>query len=163
MKTRNKQLSTLLLGLVSLATVLSTMYFNNMSNGVKAITQESAFTVVSTGDNLFTVEHYGDLLIELVRKQGGSGAGPVAYSLNKQKMAPREKSVVYQTDTDAPWIWEIESGVTPSEAQVARVQRILYASNYVFLYRLGNYGLSTDDEMSLYGATQMAIWSILEG
>lgn len=102
MKLKNKQLTTLLLGFVSLATVLSTMYFNNMSNNVSAITQESAFTVERTGDNLFTVADYGDLYIELVRKVGNEGLGPYAYSLNKQKLAPRDKSVVYQTDTDAP-------------------------------------------------------------
>lgn len=43
------------------------------------------------------------------------------------------------------------------------MQRILYASNYVYLTRLSEYGLEPNDTLSLYGATQMAIWSVLEG
>lgn len=56
MKNKRRQLTTLFLGLVSLITVFSTVYFNNAANSVRAITQEDRFTVSNIGDNLFTVD-----------------------------------------------------------------------------------------------------------
>ena len=104
MKNKKRQLTTLLLGFVSLATVLSTVYFNNTHNNVRAITQESGFTVTQEGDNLFTVDGWGDLFIEVINKQVGGSNGPLAYSLTKQKLSPRDKTVLYRTDVNAPWV-----------------------------------------------------------
>lgn len=39
----------------------------------------------------------------------------------------------------------------------------MYATNYVYLYKLADYGLEPNDEMSLYHASQITQWSILEG
>lgn len=102
MNFKNKPLTTILLGFLSFATILTTMYFNNTSNKVTAITQESAFYTSDISENLFTVQDYGDLLINVVRKDSGNGNGPIAYSLNKQKIG-LDKSVLYNTDTDAVW------------------------------------------------------------
>lgn len=162
MNFKNKPLTTILLGFLSFATILTTMYFNNTANKVTAITQESAFYTSDISENLFTVQDYGDLLINVVRKDSSNGNGPIAYSLNKQKIG-LDKSVLYNTDTDAAWNWDLSAGVTPTATQVEQVQRVLYAANYVFPYKLTDYGLAADDELAVYEASQIALWSILEG
>lgn len=100
MNSKNKPLTTLMLGFLSLATIMTTMYFNNASNKVTAITQESPFYTSDISENLFTVQDYGDLLINVVRKDDGTLTGPIAYSMNKQKIG-LDKLVLYNTDSDA--------------------------------------------------------------
>lgn len=103
MKTQSKKLTTLLLALVSLSTIVATMYFNYTSNKVSAVAQEDGFYASGNHDNLFTVNEYGDLDVFVIRKDNGAGTGPVAYSLNKQKLTPSDKTVLYTNDTDLEW------------------------------------------------------------
>lgn len=100
MNFKSKKLTTVMLGFLSFATILTTMYFNNASNKVTAITQESPFYTSGISENLFTVQDYGDLLVSVIRKDDGTSSGPIAYSLSKQKTL-LDKSVLYNTDTEA--------------------------------------------------------------
>lgn len=149
--------------LTSIVAVLVTMVgVGSMRDKTDAVNLESPFYSNEMGDNMFTVSGYGDLFVNIIRKQDGTGTGPLAFCLNKQKLFPTNDSILYQSIENDTWTWELDNTRTPSAAQVEQVQRALYAYKYVFPEKLTSYGLDAENTMALYHAQQITQWAILE-
>lgn len=147
----------------SMTAVMCTFLFaNNMRDKTSAIRLESPFIAKEYGDNMFTIEGYGDLEEYIIRKDDGTGTGPLSFCVNKQKAFPVNNSVLYESITDDKWEWELWNGGVPTADQVDAVQRALYAYKYIWPEKLTSYGFDAENTIALYAANQLTEWSILE-
>lgn len=144
------------------AVVCTTLFASSMHDNTDAVNLESPFYSNEMGDNMFTVDGYGDLFVNIIRKSDGTSTGPLAFCLNKQKAFPTNDSILYQSIENDAWTWELDNIRTPSAAQVEAVQRALYAYKYVYPDRMAEFGLESTNTMALYHAEQIAQWAILE-
>lgn len=148
----------------ALAVLGALLFLNGLQDKTSAAKEEAPFYSNELGDNLFYVRGYGDLFVNVIRKDDGTSTGPLSFCLNKQKEFPsNDSSIMYESIEDDIWSWELDNTRTPTAEQVEYVQRAEYAYKYIFADRLAEYGLESNDNMSLYHATQIAHWSILEG
>ncbi|MEG1300735.1 MAG: SpaA isopeptide-forming pilin-related protein, partial [Erysipelotrichaceae bacterium] len=160
---KTKYFKVAILATVAATAIFSMLFLRNLQDTTTAINEESPFYSNESGDNLFTVRGYGDLFVNVIRKDDGTGNGPLAFCLNKQKTFPTNDSrVIYESKDKDDWTWELDNLRTPSAAQVEQVQRALYAYKYIYPDKLAEYGLAPNDTMSLYHAEQIAQWTILE-
>lgn len=147
----------------SATAVLCTFLFaNSMRDKTSAVRLESPFIAKEYGDNMFTIEGYGDLEEYIIRKDDGTGTGPLSFCVNKQKEFPVNNSILYESITDDKWEWELWNGGTPTPDQVDAVQRALYAYKYVWPEKLTSYGFEAENTIALYAANQLTEWTILE-
>ncbi len=144
------------------AAVLTFFGVDSLRENSKALTTEAYFYSNELGDRVFEVDGYGDLTVNLIRKDNGVGTGTLAFCLNKLKDFPSQSSIVYESDTESEWVWELDGTRVPTDTQVKQVQKALYAYWYVFPELMSDYGFESTNTVTLYHATQIAIWAILE-
>lgn len=112
-------------------------------------------------DSLFRVEGYGDLSVSVLRNEDIYRT--IAFCMAKQKYFPSQEGVEYVNNTDpSTWSWGRGDGTYVDAATVSAVRNIMYAYNFTFPHKLADYGLD-GDSMSLYSATSVALWAVIEG
>ena len=142
--------------------MMATGCVNSIVAPVKAATRTTPFES-SQGDNLFSVDGYGDLIVSVIRESDGSGYGPLGFCLAKQRKFPHTAVTYTSTNDKSTYVWDRGDGTWTDSEIAKKVDKALYAFNFVYNDKLTNYGLAADDTMSLYHATQIALWSLIEG
>lgn len=150
---------------LAMTTAFTTIALTDIGKtSVNADVERVPFYSSQSGDNLFEVDSFGDLNVAVIRKNDGSGNGPLGFCLNKTKRFPSDgEGVDYYNTLDPDWTWDLGNGTSPSKKQVEQVQRILYGYKFIFNDSMERFGLDANDTMSLYHATQIALWAVIEG
>ena len=132
---------------------------------VQAIKDEQPFTS-ELGDVLFRLDGGKDLRVGVIRKTDDTTSGllPLGFCLANSKAFPQGDTLYSNvTDKNSPdWTWTLVDGTEISKDALKYIDKTIYAFNYVFEERMGDYGLSVDDTMSLYHAAQLTLWTFTE-
>lgn len=161
---KKKSTKFILAGVAAITTLATIAVISLAQTKTTALKETSPFYATSYIDRMFYVEGRGDLTVAVLRKYDGTDNGPLGWCLNKDKTMPGTTSIPYESSLgeEEEWKWELQNGNYPTDEQVAAVQRTLYGYQFLFKNVLPDFGLESTDNMSLYHANQLAIWSILE-
>lgn len=149
-------------GIISASTAL--MFMSSIQPCVISAAETTTFSSDRPAgfyDSLFEVDKWGDLSISVLRNN--DVYRNVAFCMAKQKYFPTQDGVEYKNNLDpSTWAWGRGDGTYVDQDIVRQVRNIMYAYNFEFNKKLGDYGLE-GDTMSLYSATSIALWAIIEG
>lgn len=109
--------------------------------------------------NLFYIDELEDMYVSVITMGQG---GEVAFCVSKTKYFPSSSGIEYSTSDNFTWTTDVDGNESVTSLQAQQVKNTIYNYNFVYPSKLADYGLAGDD-MSLYAATSIVIWLIVEG
>ena len=121
--------------------------------------EDQAFFYLENTDTLFKRMSTDEKLNGvIVRKDDGTGNGPVAFTTDLNQSVGDGLANYYGEIDESAFAWD-----SLTDEQFKQIGRAMFAFNFVYPTRLEEFGLSADNTIALYYATQTAIWTICGG